>query len=350
VADADEARREKDEDRAEMATEGWLFSPEDNAYIGQQVRRFFSGHGRSDGAVVGYLPPEKNDGLAMWRIEHGDGDEEDLEEADVARGCRAHRDNLQEDDEPPAADAGDEADDEADGGDGDDGGVDDVDDDGDLIFGPPAAGGNGDGAVATLWATAGVRARWLQALQQSRTVAEVALALAAFTDFARGFGVVDEAKDEAYAQVHHTCLDFMEASSGDHSTRVPSLPPGGGGQQGPRGRLVGPPCRCGRRRVRRVAVAVPQEGQPAVVAQALVLLLLVLLFVRRAVRRPRAGAFCWPCVDVCDCGLTFVCVLWGSGRRRARWAATSRGTDELPLAYTTRNGGAVEGGIGRCVS
>jgi len=139
----------------------------------------------------------------------------------------------------------------------------------------------------------------------------VALALAAFTDFARGFGVVDEAKDEAYAQV---CTALISAYSA-HSTRVPSLPPGGGGQQGPRGRLVGPPCRCGRRRVRRVAVAVPQEGQPAVVAQALVLfLVLLLLFVRRAVRRPRAGAYCCPCVDVCDCGLTFVCVV---GQRAA---------------------------------
>jgi len=104
----------------------------------------------------------------------------------------------------------------------------------------------------------------------------VALALAAFTDFARGFGVVDEAKDEAYAQVHRMCLDVMEASSGDRSTRVHSLPPGGGGQQGPRGRVVGPPCRWRRRRVRRVAVAVPQEGQPAVVPQALVLLLFLL--------------------------------------------------------------------------
>ena len=47
----------------------------------------------------------------------------------------------------------------------------------------------------------GVRARWLEALQHSQTVGEVALALSSFLEFARSFGMVDVETEEAFLQV-----------------------------------------------------------------------------------------------------------------------------------------------------
>ena len=51
------------------------------------MRRFFKKFGKSDGVLVAYLPAEKNEGLALWRMEHRDGDEEDLDENDVIKGA-----------------------------------------------------------------------------------------------------------------------------------------------------------------------------------------------------------------------------------------------------------------------
>ena len=51
-------------------------------HIGVRVRRFFS-HGPSDGTVVMYSKPRMKDDVALWRICHDDGDEEDLEEHEL---------------------------------------------------------------------------------------------------------------------------------------------------------------------------------------------------------------------------------------------------------------------------
>ena len=55
-------------------------------FSGKIVRRFFAGHGKSDGEIIAYLPAENNEGLALWRMEHEDGDEEDLDETDLNTG------------------------------------------------------------------------------------------------------------------------------------------------------------------------------------------------------------------------------------------------------------------------
>jgi hypothetical protein len=51
------------------------------------ARRFFKKHGKSDGLITAYLPSDANDGTALWRLEHLDGDEEDLDEEDVLEVC-----------------------------------------------------------------------------------------------------------------------------------------------------------------------------------------------------------------------------------------------------------------------
>jgi hypothetical protein len=79
-----------------MLTEGWVFerlrekdggiegeeaeekeeAKDEEAYrkqlefIGLPLRRFFPGHGLSDGIIVGYLPASRNEGMELWRMEH----------------------------------------------------------------------------------------------------------------------------------------------------------------------------------------------------------------------------------------------------------------------------------------
>ena len=45
---------------------------------------------------------------------------------------------------------------------------------------------------STLWPTAGVRARWLDALQRSKTISEIAMALGALLEYSRVFGMMLE--------------------------------------------------------------------------------------------------------------------------------------------------------------
>jgi len=70
-----------------LTATGWLFEPSEHPHIGKNMRRFFKKFGKSDGVLVAYLPSEKNEGLALWRMEHRDGDEEDLDENDVIKGA-----------------------------------------------------------------------------------------------------------------------------------------------------------------------------------------------------------------------------------------------------------------------
>ena len=46
-----------------MIAEGWKFEAGANPYIGMRIRRFFVGFGKSDGVLVAYLPPDKNEGM-----------------------------------------------------------------------------------------------------------------------------------------------------------------------------------------------------------------------------------------------------------------------------------------------
>lgn len=60
----------------------------DCGFIGSKGRRFFPGHGKSDGVIVAYLPADRNEGVAMWHMVHDDGDEEDLYEDDANSAAR----------------------------------------------------------------------------------------------------------------------------------------------------------------------------------------------------------------------------------------------------------------------
>lgn len=96
--EAEEIAQQKAEQRAQMIEEGWSFEvaqcPE---VLGRRARRFFKGFGLSDGIITAYLPADQNEGVQLYRMEHGDGDEEDLDEKDVQRALLALEENWLED-------------------------------------------------------------------------------------------------------------------------------------------------------------------------------------------------------------------------------------------------------------
>ena len=57
-------------------------------WCGQKLRRFFNGQ-PSDGKIVRWLAAD-GDEAALWHMRHDDGDEEDLEEAEVAKAIAAY--------------------------------------------------------------------------------------------------------------------------------------------------------------------------------------------------------------------------------------------------------------------
>jgi hypothetical protein len=166
VQDEVEYARNHKQKVKQMLKEGWVFEPggtgpaeEQGPFdptgptdvIGRRARRFFPGYGRSDGVIVAYLPPERNEGLALWHMEHDDGDAEDLEESDVEKVVRHFAQDAQEDD----ARAGDEESTEA-GDAGDDDSEEDTE----------------HAARGRLWPTAGVRDKWRSSVSRSRTGGE----------------------------------------------------------------------------------------------------------------------------------------------------------------------------------
>ena len=158
-------------------------------FLGKPLRRFFKGHGKSDGILVGYLPADKNEGMELWRMEHQDGDEEDLDLDDVIKSLRWYDLNLFEDDEI-VIDGEEEEDDD---NDSDDVIIDNMNDDTNELERT-----NGE-STRTLWPTGGVRSRWLDALQQSKTISEVVLALTSFLEHSRLFGMMDDDEPDLYS-------------------------------------------------------------------------------------------------------------------------------------------------------
>jgi hypothetical protein len=87
VALLDEVPVEEEEEQVE--TEGWRL--DGSAWIGRRVRRIFPGGVVSDGVVQRWLPAgDTADDFALWHVQHDDGDEEDLEEAEVRAGIQLH--------------------------------------------------------------------------------------------------------------------------------------------------------------------------------------------------------------------------------------------------------------------
>ena len=62
-------------------------------WIGKSTVRCFGRNAWSWGTVVAWLPPEKNDGVAFYRVRHDDGDEEDLDDGEVREYAGAYAAN-----------------------------------------------------------------------------------------------------------------------------------------------------------------------------------------------------------------------------------------------------------------
>lgn len=189
-----------------MLEEGWLLLPEEQAladgedlgheFLGRKGRRFFPGHGFSDGVIVGYLSSALNDGIELWHIRHDDGDGEDLEEHEVLEAFRAL-----ESEETTA-------------------GIDDSGDGAEEADSEMASVEGGE----RLWTTAGVREKWQDAVRRSRTVGELSLALLSFYERCLGFGVVEESIDgrRGSARLYSAPQPARRSSMGRRSLRSKS--------------------------------------------------------------------------------------------------------------------------------
>lgn len=196
--DAEEAARQREREiareREAMVAEGWVFEQGEGvrAFIGRRARRFFRGFGASDGTVRAFFPAECNDGIALYRLEHDDGDKEDLDAGDLDRALRQFDDDVQEGEREGYDD-----DEEGQEDEGPDDGESDGDSDGDSESqadeGQSDDEGPSDSAGVRLWPTAEARERWLSAVSASQTVSELSLAVSALEEHCHAYGVLDSA-------------------------------------------------------------------------------------------------------------------------------------------------------------
>ena len=137
--------------------------------------RFFRQHGRSEGRVAAHLPGEKSDDGKDWYfLEHDDGDQEESGLESTAKAVGLHADGVTDPEEEDWL--GEEFDPnelEEEFGEEDEEEFEEEDEEEDR--------------ASRLWPSQDVRLRWLNCLQASKTVAEVALALSAFKDHAQAF-------------------------------------------------------------------------------------------------------------------------------------------------------------------
>jgi hypothetical protein len=173
----------------------------DASIIGMRARRYFAGHGMSEGTIIAYLSLERAKAAAgsegveedfdLWHMLHDDGDREDINLEQVQRAIKYHKEDAdvpdpedpqaiqeatkkEDDDMSVTSDAGEES------------SSDDDDDD---------CGGGEAGSRVTLWESAGARARFIAGVVASSSAAEVALALSLFLENARIFGYVAQHDD-----------------------------------------------------------------------------------------------------------------------------------------------------------
>lgn len=158
--------------------------------IGRRGRRFFDSHGKSDGTIVAFMRSGLNDGIALWHMEHDDGDCEDLDAKDLERVLAFFDSDAQEDEndeeEQQTMESGEESNDGSEGEE-----LSEETDDEDDGF-------QSAGSDLVLWPSLDTRNRWRQALSQSHTVSEVALALSSFMDYAERFGITSPDPLDAY--------------------------------------------------------------------------------------------------------------------------------------------------------
>lgn len=128
----------------------------------------------SDGKVIAYLAAEANEGEPLWRMEHFDGDQEDLDFEDLMTAIRHFENDCKEDDTRMADDVEDSDDDN--------------EDDESLVENVSRAKHDS----STLWPTGGVRSRWIAAIQQAQTIGELAMGLSSLMEYGKSFGAVGE--------------------------------------------------------------------------------------------------------------------------------------------------------------
>jgi hypothetical protein len=187
VVDEHVLEGKKEKYRARMLEEGWLFANDPHDLVGKKCRRFFRSSGISDGIVVAYLSAELNESkIELFYLEHDDGDQEDVDFISTFKAVKyASVDAKECDDEDVIDDTFDEDDGSvSEDKEADDSESHDVDDNADEDDADDDEEEEEESGIR-LWPSKNVRLKWLSHLQASRTVAEVALALAALIDHVR---------------------------------------------------------------------------------------------------------------------------------------------------------------------
>lgn len=188
----EESALAKEDEKREMMKDGWIFDSKLCEEIGRKGRRFFSQFGVSDGVIVAMLPAEKNDGIALFRMIHNDGDKEDLDEEDLLAALRYFELNLTEAEiRAELREKRSGAEREMDEEEEDD--EDNDEDDDDILMDSSSETSEGlYNEEGLLWPTLEVRERWVEAVKQSRTVGELSLALTALEENTFNFGLFGE--------------------------------------------------------------------------------------------------------------------------------------------------------------
>jgi hypothetical protein len=159
------------------------------AVLGRKGRRFFPKHGKSDGTIVAFLRGGMNDGIALWHMEHDDGDCEDLDNKELERVLRYFESDVQEEDRDVEDEEVSEEENPTEN-------LEDTDDEMSEEEDEEEEEEIQTGQL--LWPSLSTRMKWVSAVQNSQTVSEIALALNSFLDYADRFGLTAPDPLDAY--------------------------------------------------------------------------------------------------------------------------------------------------------
>lgn len=211
--------KDETDEMEELLEAGWLFDEDAHDWIGRRLRRFYAdgsgGFLASNAAVMAARPPQEEGGATAFRIVHDDGEPEEVTEEECGHAIGFYDEDLED---PPeaekqriASEKGEqedkESEEESQESEEDSMDADDDEDDEDYEDtrggrrGPRRAARAASGgrrarevkqeAVAVseyLWPSFSYRRMWIKAVTESETIAEVAVAWAAFLDHAVDFG------------------------------------------------------------------------------------------------------------------------------------------------------------------
>ena len=194
-----------------LLKKGWILqgNPDASSLVGQSARRFFKYIGVSDGIIIGMHKteiPKTNpvEYYVKYYMEHADGDPDECDEEEANAAVQAFRLGLKAQPVEEDADADDDEDDIDYLYDEDDRELEQMDEDlkqdEDKLW--PMAQLDEEAEVsAQLWPSAGVRAKWIAALQNSTIVADVAMCISSFMANCYDFGLMGESEYEKMKEV-----------------------------------------------------------------------------------------------------------------------------------------------------